>query len=72
MIVVQITKRMENIMSIHVCLISQITLIIRKWWKEKLFSLQIQSINIMYPNEENMIVRPIEKEWRLLQVSKFD
>ena len=27
--------------------------------EEKKLSLQIQSINIMYPNEENMIVVPI-------------
>ena len=32
-----------------------------KWWKEKLF-LQIQCINIMYPNKKNMIVVPITKE----------
>ena len=32
-----------------------------KWWKEKLF-LQIQSINMMYPNEENMIVVTITKK----------
>ena len=31
-----------------------------KWWKEKLF-LKIQSISIMYPNVENMIVVPIRK-----------
>ena len=37
----------------------------KKWWREKLF-LQIKSINIVYPNEENMIVVPIKKERRLL------
>ena len=31
-----------------------------KWWKEKVF-LRIQSINIMYPNSENIIVVPIIK-----------
>ena len=36
------------------------TLIIGKWWTEKLLW-QIQSINIMYPNLENMIVVPITK-----------
>ena len=41
-----------------------------KWWKGKHF-LQIQSINIVYPNNENMIVVPIIKKWRLLWASKF-
>ena len=54
MIGVSITKRMEIIKSIQVCPISRWTLIIRKWWKEKLF-LPNQSINIVYPNEMNMI-----------------
>ena len=31
-----------------------------KWWKEKFF-LQIQSINVMYPIVENMIVMHITK-----------
>ena len=31
-----------------------------KWWREKPF-LQIQSTNIMYPNAENTIVAPINK-----------
>ena len=41
-----------------------------KWWKEKLF-LQILSFNIVYPNEKNIIVVPITKEWILLWLSKF-
>ena len=36
-----------------------------KWWKEKLF-LQIQSINIMYPNENNIIVVPIIKKIEII------
>ena len=62
-------KKMEIITSIKVSPISW-TLIQGKWWKEKLF-LKIQSINIMYPNVENMIAEPHQKEWRLLRVSKF-
>ena len=36
-----------------------------KWRKEKLF-LQIQNINIVYPNEENMIVVPITKRIEII------
>ena len=35
------------------------------WWKEKLF-LQNQSINILYPNEEDMIVVHITEGMSLL------
>ena len=35
-----------------------------KWWKEKPF-LQIQSINITYPNVKNMIVVPITKRMEI-------
>ena len=38
---------------------------IGKWWKEKLF-LQIQSINIMYLNEEKIIVVPITKTTEII------
>ena len=37
----------------------------RKMEEKKLF-LQIQSINIMYPNEENMIVMPITKRMEII------
>ena len=66
MIVVSITKGMEIIMSIQVCLISRVNFDYKeKWQKEKLF-LQIQSINITYPNEENMILVPITKRMEII------
>ena len=55
MIVVPITKILEIIMSIQVCLIS------RKMQREKLF-LPNQSINIVYPYQVNMIVVPNNKK----------
>ena len=54
MIVAQITKRIEMIMSIQVCLISRMDFDYEEW-KEKLF-LQIQSFNTVYTNMKNMIV----------------
>ena len=36
-----------------------------KWRKETLF-LQIQSINIVYPYKENMIVAPITKRMKII------
>ena len=65
MIGASITKRMETIKSIQVCLISRWTLVIRKMAERKLFS-QIQSINIMYPNVENKIVTPISKRVEII------
>ena len=59
-IVVPIRKRMEIIMRIQVCLISRKNFDCKKWLKEKLF-LQIQSMIIMHPYEESMIVVPITK-----------
>ena len=41
-----------------------------KWWKQKLL-LQIQSINIIYPNEENIIVVLRTKRAETTIVSKF-
>ena len=32
-----------------------------KWWKQKLF-MQDQNINILYPNEKNMIIVPNHKK----------
>ena len=40
-----------------------------KWWKEKLF-LQIQSINIVYPKVENMIVVPITNKMEIIMSIK--
>ena len=37
----------------------------RKWWKEKLL-LQIQSINVKHPNEENVIVLTITKRMEII------
>ena len=60
MIVVPITKRMEIITGIQVCLISRKNFGYKENGVKKLF-LQIQSINIVYPHVENMIVVPIMK-----------
>ena len=61
-IVMPITKRMKIIMSIQVRLISRMNRNYKKkWWKEKLF-LQVQSISIVYPNVESMIVVPNDKK----------
>ena len=65
MIAVAITKRMENITSVQVCLISRININYKEWWKEKLFLL-VQAINIVYPNMENMIVVTITKRKRII------
>ena len=48
MIVVPITKRIEIIVSIHVCLILQVSINYKENGGKKSFFLQIQSINIMY------------------------
>ena len=42
----------------------------KKWWKEKLF-LSSQSMNVIYPNEENMFMVPNMKKKRLLHASIF-
>ena len=36
-----------------------------KWWKERLF-FKIQSINIIYPNVENVIIAPITKRIEII------
>ena len=69
-IVVPITKRMKPIMSTHVCLISWRNINYKENGKKKAF-LANPNINTVYPNVENMIVVPLIKKWRLLQVSKF-
>ena len=61
-----ITKIMQVVASIQVCLVSWMNINYKeKWWKEKLF-LQIQSIKIMYPNMQNMIVVPITKRMMII------
>ena len=50
-------KRKEIIMRIHVCQVDKWTLILKKWWVEKLL-VQNQSINVVYPNKENNFMIP--------------
>ena len=64
-IIVAITKRIGIVMSIQVCLISQMNLDYEENGGEKAF-LEIQSINIMYPNVENMIIVPITKRMEII------
>ena len=63
MIIVPITKKLEIIINIHVCLISLMNFNNKENRKEKLF-LPNQSINIVYPKEVNMIVMPNTKKNR--------
>ena len=65
MIVMPITKRMEVVMLIQVCLISRMNFDFEENGGKKLF-LQIQSINIVYPNMENMIVMPTKKRMAIV------
>ena len=51
-------------------IIYRITLILKKWWKEKLF-LSLQSINIIYPNEDNMFVVRNHEEEEIIHASMF-
>ena len=60
MIIVFITKRFEITMSIQVCLISRRNFIHAESGGKKAF-LTNPSVNIVYPNVENMIVMPIAK-----------
>ena len=60
MIALPLTKRMEIIMGIKVCPISRMNFDYKEMMEIKLF-LQIQSINIVDPNEDNMIVVPTTK-----------
>ena len=64
-IIVPKTKTIEIIMSIQVCLFHGCTLIIWKMVEKKLF-LQIQSINITYPNVQKMIVAPKTKRMEII------
>ena len=67
MIVVLITKKMEIITSIQVCLISWMNFHYKENdGKKSLVFLQIESISIMYPNEENMIVAHITKRMEIV------
>ena len=62
---VPLTKIMEIITSIKFDLFDGQTLIIRNMVKRKAF-LTIQSTNIMYPNEGNMIIEPITKRMEII------
>ena len=62
MILVPITKRMENILSIQVCFISWMNFNYKENSGKKKLFLQIQSINIVYPNEVNLILVPNNKK----------
>ena len=66
MIMAAIAKIMEIIMHIHVCLILQMNFNSRETGRRKSFSCQNQSINIMYPNEVEMIVIPITKTMEII------
>ena len=67
MIVVLITKKMEIITSIQVCLISWMNFDYKENdGKKSLVFLQIESISIMYPNEENMILAHITKRMEIV------
>ena len=66
MIIVPITERLEIITAIQVCLISWININSKENGGNKSFSCKIQSINIVYLNEENMIVVPITKKKELI------
>ena len=70
MIVVPRTKRITIVMSIQDYLIHGWMLDTRKMVERKAL-LQIQSINIMYPNVENMIIVPITKRMEIITLSKF-
>ena len=61
MIAVPITKRMEIIMNIQDCLISQININYEENGGKKKLWPQIQSSNIMYPNVVIIILVPIIK-----------
>ena len=65
-IVMPITKGMEIIKSIQVCPISQKNFDFKENGGKKAFFLQIQSLNIIYPNVENMIVVPITKRMKII------
>ena len=66
MIAVPITKRMQLIMSIQVCLISQMNINYKENGGKKSFSCKIQGIQIAYPNVGNMIAVPITKRMKII------
>ena len=70
MIVVPITKRMEFIMSLQVCLISWMNFDYKENGEKKAF-LANPSINIMYPIEEDITIVPITKRMENIMISKF-
>ena len=65
MIVMPIAKRMKITMSNKVYPISRMNFDYTKNGGGKLF-LQIESINTMYPNEENMIIVPITRRMEIV------
>ena len=69
LIVVPMTKRIEIIMCIHICLILRMNFDYRKMVERKLF-LQIWTINIIYPNVENKMVL-ITKRMEIIMRPKF-
>ena len=66
MIVMPITEGIEIIMSIQVCLISRMNINYKENGEKKSFSCKSKNINIMYPNEKNVIVVPIIKRMEII------
>ena len=66
MIVVPITKRTEIVTSIQVCIISWMNFDYKENGGKKKLFLQIQSINIIHPKRENMILVPITKRMEII------
>ena len=71
MVGVPITKRMEIIVSTQVCLISWRNFDYKENSGKKKPFFQNQSINIIDPNVENMIIEPITKKMAIIMLSKF-
>ena len=65
MIAVPITKEWRLLHVSKFVSFLRLTLIIWNMWKENIF-LQTQSINIVYPNKENIIVVPITKRVEII------
>ena len=62
-----ITKGIEIIMGIQVCVISWMNINYKEGGGKKLF-MQFQNINIMYPKEKNMIVVPTTKWMEIIMI----
>ena len=65
MIIVPKTKAMEIATCTQVCLISWMTINYKEMVERKAV-LQITSMNIVHPNEENMIVMPITTRMEII------